>query len=819
MANDTESLILSISADVRQMQRALQRMERDTANSTRVVEQRFQRMGQQVEASVRSSFARVNQSISNFGAGFARGIGGALLAGFSVQSVQRYVDAATRIQNALKVAGLEGENLSKVYERLFQSAQKNAVPLETMATLYSRIAQAQDSLGVSQEQIINFTDKIGVALRVAGTSAQEASGALLQLGQALGAGTVRAEEFNSINEGARPILQAVAAGLKEAGGSVAELRKLVLDGKVSSEAFFRAFEAGAETLEEKVKSAETTVSQQFTRLQNVLIDVAGRMDDATGASGRVGAGLEKLAGIIEGLGRVFEAAANGPVGTFIGKLEQLNSLLQQVEPLSRAFGIISDPATLGGLSGLLSGGSASEPTGLSAQIAAKQAELARLEEGLRKYEDAGVRAKVRDLQREIAELQQDLRNAKDKDLLHSGSGRAGASGGRTVANPISLSDYPVDGGTAGASSAASKAGAKAGREYAGAFQQALRRYLVAGQSTSHVDNLSNDFAERLAAFLNAAPGGGISIYSGARSFERQAQLFQEAVAKYGSIEEARKWVAPPGRSQHNMGNAADLRFANDAARQWAHQNAPIYGLNFRMGHEPWHIEIDKASESVTHLADKWEGLRTSVADTSPIQAQTQAFDAFGQVATTALNGLANALADGKIEGRELLQIAIQIVQQFLAMRQAGQGLLGGGGGLGGFAGLLGGAIIPGILHSGGVAGRDGYGHSRLVSPSVFAGARRYHSGGIAGLGAGEVPAILQRGEIVLPKTQPGARSSGTQQIELIVRAEEGEMFRPTVQAAARGEAVKVTRAGIGEYDKQLNGTFGSRMVRAQNRQM
>jgi len=45
------------------------------------------------------------------------------------------------------------------------------------------------------------------------------------------------------------------------------------------------------------------------------------------------------------------------------------------------------------------------------------------------------------------------------------------------------------------------------------------------------------------------------------------------------------------------------------------------------------------------------------------------------------------------------------------------------------------------------------------------------------------------------------------------------MFRPTVQAAARGEAVKVTRAGIGEYDKQLNGTFGSRMVRAQNRQM
>ena len=95
----------------------------------------------------------------------------------------------------------------------------------------------------------------------------------------------------------------------------------------------------------------------------------------------------------------------------------------------------------------------------------------------------------------------------------------------------------------------------------------------------------------------------------------------------------------------------------------------------------------------------------------------------------------------------------------------------GGGLFGGGKGLLGGAIIPGILHSGGTAGRDGYGHSRSVSPAVFAGATRYHSGGVAGLKPDEVPAILQRGEVVIPK---GAKmGSGGQVIELNLRTDTG----------------------------------------------
>jgi len=215
--------------------------------------------------------------------------GGALIHG-----TRQLFDATTRIENALKVAGLSGATLSHVYDRLFESAHRNVAPIEALVQLYSRASLVQKELGVSTGEVLNFTDKIAVALRVSGKSASEASGALLQLSQALGSGIVRAEEFNSILEGALPIAQAAAFGLEEAGGSVAKLRSLVIDGKISSEAFFRAFEAGASILDDKVAGAELTVSQGFIRLQNVLIDTAGKFDDTTGAS----AGLAYVIGFV-----------------------------------------------------------------------------------------------------------------------------------------------------------------------------------------------------------------------------------------------------------------------------------------------------------------------------------------------------------------------------------------------------------------------------------------------------------------------------------------------------------------------------------------
>ena len=123
----------------------------------------------------------------------------------------------------------------------------------------------------------------------------------------------------------------------------------------------------------------------------------------------------------------------------------------------------------------------------------------------------------------------------------------------------------------------------------------LRQFAVGGATRpDSFTGLNPQFVSALAQMFQAAPPeiqAGLRISSGYRSPERQAQLWDQALAKYGSPEAARKWVAPPGRSQHNHGFAVDLHFATPAAREWAHKQAGQFGLTFPLKNEAWHIEL------------------------------------------------------------------------------------------------------------------------------------------------------------------------------------------------------------------------------------
>lgn len=67
--------------------------------------------------------------------------------------------------------------------------------------------------------------------------------------------------------------------------------------------------------------------------------------------------------------------------------------------------------------------------------------------------------------------------------------------------------------------------------------------------------------------------------------------------------------------------------------------------------------------------------------------------------------------------------------------------------------LIANSVSAGVAHSGGIIGKTSL-PKRAVPAWLFAGAPRYHSGGIVGLKPGEVPAILQTGEEVLSRDDP-----------------------------------------------------------------
>ncbi len=119
-----------------------------------------------------------------------------------------------------------------------------------------------------------------------------------------------------------------------------------------------------------------------------------------------------------------------------------------------------------------------------------------------------------------------------------------------------------------------------------------------------------DAAAALHDLMNQARAAGVAIIpiSGFRSREYQGMLFQKAVAKYGSEDAAVRWVARPGRSEHQTGLVVDLGdeenpaadveppFEKTSAFHWLEKNAARFGFelsyprnNSRGVHyEPWH---------------------------------------------------------------------------------------------------------------------------------------------------------------------------------------------------------------------------------------
>lgn len=293
----------------RQLQKAnaaadasMAKIARTTQRTTRVVESRLTAVGKSAGA----QFALLSR-------GGLAGVVGAL----GAREVLAYADSWTRTVNALKLAGLEGDRLKQTQDDLYQAAQRQGVPFEALVTLYGRAAQASKELGASSQELTQFADDVAAALRVAQTSPEQASGALLQLSQLLGSARVQAEEFNSINEGARPILQAVANGIDEAGGSVSKLKQLVNDGAISNVAFFKGFQVGAVSLRQQAATTTDTIGSAFARVGNSITKMIGEVADTSGFSAGVVSDLKVLSDAVESLA--------GPIATLIGYLKTLRS--------------------------------------------------------------------------------------------------------------------------------------------------------------------------------------------------------------------------------------------------------------------------------------------------------------------------------------------------------------------------------------------------------------------------------------------------------------------------------------------------------------
>lgn len=206
---------------------------------------------------------------------------------------KQIVNASSELQdirNRLSLVTDDAEELNSTMAKLTGTAQANRASFAATAELYTTLAVSTEALGYSQQQVLKITTKFQQALAVSGADAGTAAGAIRQFGQAMGSGTVRGDEFNSIVEALGPALAVMA---RESGLTVGELREMSQEGDLTAEAFADML-LNSDALTTSFQNMTVTTGQLEQAFADSFTYMLAQFDQAIGLSDGYRASLEGI---------------------------------------------------------------------------------------------------------------------------------------------------------------------------------------------------------------------------------------------------------------------------------------------------------------------------------------------------------------------------------------------------------------------------------------------------------------------------------------------------------------------------------------------
>ncbi|MFA2885439.1 tape measure protein [Acinetobacter pittii] len=221
-----------------------------------------------------------------------RSLAGYMAGVVTIGSAISKMDLYTGINNKLKLVTNSQEELNQAMDDTFEIAQRSASSWGAVNDVYSKYMSNAKTLNLTQEQTAKLTEITSKAVAISGSNAESASAALFQYGQALDGGVLRAEEFNSLVDGAGGLLNAMAKGL---GITRGELRQMMLDGQLTGEVITKALLKAGDSVEELYGKTDKTISQSLEMLSNGITKFVGETGQGSGAAETLAGSIQILA--------------------------------------------------------------------------------------------------------------------------------------------------------------------------------------------------------------------------------------------------------------------------------------------------------------------------------------------------------------------------------------------------------------------------------------------------------------------------------------------------------------------------------------------
>lgn len=236
------------------------------------------------ELTVASQGAGRLQGLVNGAAGLGIGLG-------VTEAVGAYIKAADQVKNLqsrLRLATNDQEEFNTAQRELGRLANENQAPISSLYSLYTRLAPSLTELKRGQKDLLGVIEAVSASTRISGASAEEADASIIQFAQALGAGALRGDEFNSIAEQTPRLMRALADGLGVARGA---LKQMANDGQLTANVVINALLKQLPQLRAEAAALEKTTGGQFQVLTNEATQAVGAVDDLTGQTKALATGL------------------------------------------------------------------------------------------------------------------------------------------------------------------------------------------------------------------------------------------------------------------------------------------------------------------------------------------------------------------------------------------------------------------------------------------------------------------------------------------------------------------------------------------------
>jgi tape measure domain-containing protein len=688
--------------------------------------------------------------------------------GLLVRDLYQTDNAMTRLQNQLKYASGSAQEFQRNFSFVRAEAQKLGLNLKATGDAFGQfVAAAKGKLAGSQiREAFNAISEAAVTM---GLSAEQTSGTIVALSQMLSKGTVSAQELRQQLGNSLPgafQLAAQAMGLTEKemnkamdAGTIMADELVPRLAKKLHEAFGPSSIEGAKTLQaemNRLKTAWTEVEMTFMsgggesifakvlksargslqELQSLIAAVfqasaEGRLSEALAASFRIGIGkaANYFAGFVKTAAEMLTA-----LGGVLFTPDYFKSLVASFQAVGAAFGL--------------------------ALVDALQKPLAWVQAVLEKIASLDQSDAITRAQQYVSQNDPRFGGKTARELQH-GPGIFGAIF-RSKDEDQLLSEYRA--------------------------AVAARRATVEGPDLTIEERARNIMSSGGPRFGFSGTGETIADLTKANNERLQSSVGALASGTADAITAALAKV-----KNFQPLNSVDTSQDESLLKGFANRST-----------NPWSKITDGAPEAAPKIPDKtfWTEVKRGIDDavaslgtfyqrsyqigTESVAAMSKGFDGFFDSIIDGTDSVSGAFR--KMTASILSDIAKIITQQAVSTPIAGlimSGVgalfgsfgagtgassagLGSSGLTGGYDGTLASTYSMPISHSGGLVGLT-LGSHKLVDPSVFARAPRLHNG----LKPDEFPAILQRGEEVVPRGEAGRARNVTIPINVTVDGSKG----------------------------------------------